>query len=112
MQGLRRKTVQNTAGQAQNSPYPPPQRPQRDAQHPGSTKGGGKGCRLCKGSGWIEILGSGEVHPKVLAMSGYDPEQCSGFAFGMGIERVAMLKYGITDMRLLFDNDIRFLHSF
>ncbi len=73
---------------------------------------GGKGCRLCKGSGWIEILGSGEVHPKVLAMSGYDPEQCSGFAFGMGIERVAMLKYGITDMRLLFDNDIRFLHSF
>ena len=73
---------------------------------------GGKGCRLCKGSGWIEILGSGVVHPKVLAMSGYDPEQCSGFAFGMGVERVAMLKYGITDMRLLFDNDIRFLHSF
>lgn len=73
---------------------------------------GGHGCRLCKGSGWIEILGSGEVHPKVLAMSGYDPEQCSGFAFGMGIERVAMLKYGINDMRLLFDNDIRFLNSF
>jgi len=73
---------------------------------------GGSGCRLCKGSGWIEILGSGEVHPRVLQMSGYDPEQCSGFAFGMGVERVAMLKYGINDMRLLFDNDLRFLHSF
>jgi len=73
---------------------------------------GGAGCRLCKGSGWIEILGSGEVHPKVLEMSGYDPERCSGFAFGMGIERIAMLKYGITDMRLLFDNDTRFLASF
>lgn len=73
---------------------------------------GGAGCRLCKGSGWIEILGSGEVHPRVLEMSGYDPEQCSGFAFGMGLERIAMLKYGITDIRLLFDNDIRFLQSF
>lgn len=73
---------------------------------------GGAGCRLCKGSGWIEILGSGQVHPRVLEMSGYDPELCSGFAFGMGIERVAMLKYGITDMRLLFDNDSRFLAGF
>lgn len=73
---------------------------------------GGAGCRLCKGSGWIEILGSGEVHPHVLEMSGYDPEKCSGFAFGMGVERVAMLKYSVTDMRLLFDNDTRFLHSF
>ncbi|MDO4732245.1 MAG: phenylalanine--tRNA ligase subunit alpha [Bacillota bacterium] len=73
---------------------------------------GGAGCRLCKGSGWIEILGSGQVHPRVLEMSGYDPEQCSGFAFGMGIERVAMLKYGITDLRLMFDNDVRFLNSF
>jgi phenylalanyl-tRNA synthetase alpha chain len=73
---------------------------------------GGSGCRLCKGSGWIEILGSGQVHPRVLQMSGYDPEQCSGFAFGMGVERIAMLKYGINDMRLLFDNDIRFLQSF
>lgn len=73
---------------------------------------GGEGCRLCKGSGWIEILGSGIVHPRVLAMSGYDSEHCSGFAFGMGVERVAMLKYSITDMRLLFDNDIRFLKSF
>ncbi len=73
---------------------------------------GGAGCRLCKGSGWIEILGSGVVHPRVLSMSGYDPEICSGFAFGMGVERVAMLKYAINDMRLLFDNDIRFLNSF
>jgi phenylalanyl-tRNA synthetase alpha chain len=73
---------------------------------------GGAGCRLCKGSGWIEILGSGMVHPKVLSMSGYDPEQVSGFAFGMGIERIAMLKYGVNDMRLLFDNDLRFLAQF
>ena len=73
---------------------------------------GGKGCRLCKGSGWIEVLGSGQVHPRVLEMSGYDPEKCSGFAFGMGIERIAMLKYGITDLRLMYDNDVRFLSSF
>jgi phenylalanyl-tRNA synthetase alpha chain len=73
---------------------------------------GGAGCRLCKGSGWIEILGSGMVHPNVLSISGYDPAQVSGFAFGMGIERIAMLKYGISDMRLLFDNDIRFLAQF
>ena len=73
---------------------------------------GGEGCRLCKGSGWIEILGSGIVHPRVLEMSGYDPEDCSGFAFGMGIERIAMLKYAINDIRLLFDNDVRFLESF
>ena len=73
---------------------------------------GGAGCRLCKGSGWIEILGSGMVHPNVLNMSGYDPQVVSGFAFGMGVERVAMLKYGISDMRLLFDNDLRFLAQF
>ena len=73
---------------------------------------GGKGCRLCKGSGWIEILGSGQIHPRVLEMSGYDPEKCSGFAFGMGIERIAMLKYGISDLRLMYDNDVRFLRSF
>jgi phenylalanyl-tRNA synthetase alpha chain len=72
----------------------------------------GSGCRLCKGSGWIEILGSGMVHPKVLKMNGYDPEEVSGFAFGMGLERIAMLKYGINDMRLLFDNDLRFLQQF
>jgi phenylalanyl-tRNA synthetase alpha chain len=73
---------------------------------------GGKGCRLCKGSGWIEILGSGVVHPHVLEMSGYDPEQCTGFAFGLGVERIAMLKYGINDIRLLFENDVRFLKQF
>jgi len=73
---------------------------------------GGKGCRLCKGTGWIEILGSGQVHPRVLEMGGYDPETCTGFAFGMGVERVAMLKYAIPDLRLMFDNDVRFLDSF
>lgn len=73
---------------------------------------GGAGCRVCKGSGWLEILGSGAVHPNVLAISGYDPERFSGFAFGMGIERIALLKYGIEDMRLLFENDLRFLSQF
>ena len=73
---------------------------------------GGAGCRLCKGTGWIEILGSGQVHPRVLEMSGYDPELCSGFAFGMGVERIAMLKYGINNMRLMYENDVRFLSSF
>lgn len=73
---------------------------------------GGGGCRLCKGTGWIEILGSGMVHPRVLEMGGYKPQEVTGFAFGMGVERIAMLKYGIEDMRLLFDNDIRFLIQF
>lgn len=73
---------------------------------------GGDGCRLCKGTGWIEILGSGMVHPRVLEMGGYNPKEVTGFAFGMGVERIAMLKYGIEDMRLLFDNDIRFLEQF
>lgn len=73
---------------------------------------GGSGCRICKWTGWIEILGSGMVHPRVLEMGGYDPQQVTGFAFGMGVERIAMLKYGIEDMRLLFDNDIRFLEQF
>lgn len=72
----------------------------------------GEGCRLCKGTGWLEIMGAGMVHPRVLEMSGIDPEVYSGFAFGMGIERVAMLKYGISDMRLLFENDLRFLAQF
>lgn len=72
----------------------------------------GAGCRLCKGSGWLEILGSGMVHPRVLELSGYDPEQVSGFAFGMGVERIAMLKYGLDDMRHLFTNDMRFLRQF
>jgi len=73
---------------------------------------GGKGCRLCKGEGWIEILGAGMVHPNVLTMGGIDPDVYSGFAFGMGIERIAMLKYHIDDMRLLYENDVRFLSQF
>jgi phenylalanyl-tRNA synthetase alpha chain len=73
---------------------------------------GGDGCRVCSQTGWLEILGSGMVHPRVLAMSGYDPSQVSGFAFGMGIERIAMLKYGIDDLRVFLDNDLRFLTQF
>jgi len=73
---------------------------------------GGKGCRLCKGTGWLEILGSGMVHPQVLRNGGYDPAKYTGFAFGMGPERIAMLKYGIDDMRLFYANDLRFLHQF
>ncbi|MBT9174087.1 MAG: Phenylalanine--tRNA ligase alpha subunit [Syntrophomonadaceae bacterium] len=72
----------------------------------------GRGCRVCKDSGWIEILGAGMVHPRVLEMSGYDPEECSGFAFGMGVERIAMLKYGVDDLRLFFANDMRLLQQF
>lgn len=72
----------------------------------------GAGCRTCKQTGWLEILGSGMVHPRVLSMNGYDPEEVTGFAFGMGVERIAMLKYGIDDMRLLFENDVRFLRQF
>ena len=75
-------------------------------------KCGGSGCRFCKGSGWIEILGCGMVHPNVLRMSNIDPEEYSGFAFGMGLERIALLKYEIDDMRLLYENDIRFLRQF
>ena len=75
-------------------------------------KCGGKGCRFCKGSGWIEILGCGMVHPKVLKMSGIDPKEDSGFAFGVGLERIALLKYEIDDMRLLYENDARFLKQF
>lgn len=75
-------------------------------------KCGGKGCGFCKGSGWIEILGCGMVHPHVLEMCGIDPEEYSGFAFGMGLERIALLKYEIDDMRLLYENDIRFLKQF
>ena len=73
---------------------------------------GGKGCRLCKGEGWIEILGAGMVHPNVLRNCGIDPEEYTGFAFGFGIERIAMLKYHIDDMRLLYENDVRFLAQF
>ena len=75
-------------------------------------KCGGKGCNLCKQTGWIEILGAGIVHPNVLKMNGYDPEQYGGFAFGTGLERLAMFKYGIPDMRYLYANDIRFLSQF
>ena len=75
-------------------------------------KCGGSGCRFCKGSGWIEILGCGMIHPKVLRMSGIDPEVYSGFAFGVGLERIALLKYEIDDMRLLYENDDRFLAQF
>ena len=71
----------------------------------------GRGCRICKKSGWIEILGAGMVHPRVLTMGGIDPELYTGFAWGMGIDRIAMLKYQIDDMRLLFENDIRFLRQ-
>lgn len=75
-------------------------------------KCGGKGCRFCKGEGWIEILGCGMVHPHVLEMSNIDPEKYTGFAFGVGLERIALLKYEIDDMRLLYENDIRFLKQF
>ena len=75
-------------------------------------KCGGKGCNLCKGTGWIEVLGSGIVHPNVLKMNGYDPEKYGGFAFGTGIDRLAMFRYGITDMRYLYANDVRFLKQF
>ena len=75
-------------------------------------KCGGKGCRFCKGEGWIEILGCGMMHPKVLSMSGVDPDEYSGFAFGLGLERIALLKYEIDDMRLLYENDMRFLSQF
>ena len=75
-------------------------------------KCGGKGCRFCKGSGWIEILGCGMVHPHVLEMCGIDPKVYTGFAFGVGLERIALLKYEIDDMRLLYENDVRFLKQF
>jgi phenylalanyl-tRNA synthetase alpha chain len=73
---------------------------------------GGEGCRVCKGSGWIEILGCGMVHPKVLEMVGIDSKEYSGFAFGMGLERITMLRYGIKDIRLFYENDVRFLQQF
>lgn len=75
-------------------------------------KCGGSGCRFCKGSGWIEILGCGMVHPRVLTMCNIDPNEYTGFAFGVGLERIALLKYEIDDMRLLYENDIRFLKQF
>ena len=86
----------------------------------GPERGGGSGglhppdvrCGTCKGTGWLEVLGSGMVHPKVLENGGIDPARCTGFAFGMGVERMAMLKYGIDDLRLFFENDLRFLEQF
>ena len=72
----------------------------------------GAGCGVCKHTGWLEILGSGMVHPAVFEAVGYDPEEYTGFAFGLGIERIAMLKYGIDDIRLFFENDVRMLSQF
>ena len=72
----------------------------------------GRGCRVCSGTGWLEILGSGMVHPRVLELSNFDPAVVSEFAFGMGVERIAMLVYGIDDLRLFFENDLRFLRQF
>jgi phenylalanyl-tRNA synthetase alpha chain len=72
----------------------------------------GKGCKVCKGTGWMEISGSGMVHPNVLENVNIDPEKYSGYAFGMGIDRIAMLKYGIDDIRIFFENDLRFLTQF
>lgn len=76
------------------------------------TSCGGRGCRVCSHTGWLEILGCGMIHPRVLEAGGYNPEEVTGFAFGMGVERIAMLKYGLDDMRLFFDNDLRFLAQF
>ena len=73
---------------------------------------GGEGCRVCKKTGWIEILGAGLIDPEVMKMVGYDPDEYSGFAFGLGVERIAMLKYGINDIRLYYENDLRFLSQF
>jgi phenylalanyl-tRNA synthetase alpha chain len=72
----------------------------------------GSGCAVCKKTGWLEVLGSGMVHPAVLESVGYDSERYTGFAFGIGVERVAQLKYGVNDMRLLYENDLRFLEQF
>jgi phenylalanyl-tRNA synthetase alpha chain len=80
-----------------------------DVQHPLC---GGRGCPTCKGTGWMEILGSGMVHPAVLEKCGVDPERYTGYAFGMGPERIAMSRHGIPDIRLLFEDDVRFLAQF
>ena len=72
----------------------------------------GAGCRICKNTGWLEVMGCGMVHPAVFAHCGIDSETYSGFAFGMGVERLAMLRYGVTDLRLFFENDLRFLRQF
>ncbi|HEY8555269.1 MAG TPA: phenylalanine--tRNA ligase subunit alpha, partial [Burkholderiales bacterium] len=73
---------------------------------------GAQGCRVCKGSGWLEVLGSGMVHPEVFRYVGIDAERYTGFAFGLGVERLAMLRYGVNDLRLFYENDLRFLQQF
>jgi phenylalanyl-tRNA synthetase alpha chain len=78
----------------------------------GKGSSGAQSCRVCKGSGWLEILGAGMIDPQVFRFVGYDPEKFSGFAFGMGVERIAMLKFGIEDIRLFYQNDMRFLKQF
>ena len=75
-------------------------------------RGSGKACRLCKGTGWIEILGSGMVNPALYGFVDYDPERVTGYAFGIGVDRIAILKYGLDDIRLLMENDLRFLEQF
>jgi len=82
------------------------------APNPGMDPSGAGGCPMCKGTGWIEVLGSGMVHPAVFEAVGYDPERFTGFAFGMGIERIALLKWGVEDIRLFYENDLRFLEQF
>ena len=73
---------------------------------------GGKGCRVCSHTGWLEVMGCGMVHPNVLEASGVDSKKYAGFAFGMGVERLAMLRYGVNDLRIFFENDLRFLKQF
>ena len=74
--------------------------------------GGGRECRICGGTGWLEVAGSGVVHPQVFRNVGIDPERYTGYAFGMGLERLAMLRYQVNDLRLFFENDLRFLEQF
>ncbi len=102
--GSRRRPA--SGRRSSRSPSPPPR-----STSPASNCGG-KGCRVCKQTGWLEVLGSGMVHPNVFKTSGYDPEKVTGFAFGMGVERLTMLRYGIDDLRLMFENDVRFLEQF
>lgn len=94
------------------APTPDPLRPEESIGEPARAPSDGETCRVCKGTGWLEILGAGMVDPEVFRHAGYDPESVSGFAFGMGVERIAMLRYGIDDLRLFFENDSRFLAQF
>ena len=90
----------------------PLHRAERRSRHQLPRAAAAAGCGICKQTGWLEILGSGMVHPAVFEAVGYDPEKVTGFAFGMGMERVAMLKYGVDDIRLFYENDLRFLEQF